>query len=156
MAKFAKCGYGSDGRGLGRTTDGYTYVVNDNVRKNDVLQVIATSPRGRKFATTAKTRNVYSENSKNGQDAKQQAQQNTEGNDPTRAYTGKELGVKGFRGGAKTQQIEGLKPQTEYTMQTRAANLEMYMQTNPNTELTKNARETFESYSKPFMDKGEQ
>lgn len=156
MAKFAKCGYGSDGRGLGRTTDGYTYVVNDNVRKNDVLQVIATSSRGRKFATTAKTRNVYSENSKKGQEAKQQAQQNTEGNDPTRAYTGKELGVKAFRGGAKSQVIEGLKPQTEYTMQTRAANLGEYVQTHPNATLTKHAQETFDSYSKPFMNKGDE
>lgn len=155
MAKFAKCGYGSDGRGLGRTSDGYTYVVNDNVQKKDVLQVIATSPNKRKFATTAKVRHVYSENSKNGQEAKQQAQQNNEGNDPTRAYTGKELGVKAFRGGAKTQQIEGLKPQTQYTMQTRAANLEKYMQTHPNTELTQHAQETFESYSKPFMNKGD-
>ena len=31
MAKFAQVGYGSQGQGLGRTTDGYTYVVYDNV-----------------------------------------------------------------------------------------------------------------------------
>lgn len=154
MAKFAKCGYGSNGRGLGKTPDGYTYVVNDNVRAKDVLQVVATSSNGKKFATTAQARSVYSENSKKGQNAKQQAQQNTQGADPTRVYSGKELGITGFRGGEKIASIDGLKPQTKYTMQTRAGNLERYMQTHPNTELTKNAQETFESYSKPFMDKG--
>ena len=37
MAKFALVGYGSDGRGVGRTEQGYTYVVNDNVRTGDTI-----------------------------------------------------------------------------------------------------------------------
>ena len=81
MAKFAQCGYGSKGQGLGNTTDGYTYVVNDNVRTGDVIQVIATShgKEPKKFATTAVPLHTYKENSVKGQEAKQEAQKiNTE------------------------------------------------------------------------------
>lgn len=155
MAKFAKCGYGSKGEGLGKTTDGYTYVVNDNVRTKDIIQVVSTSRKGKKFPTTAMALHTYSENSKKGQMAKQEVQEKT-GDNPTRSYTGSELGVTGSRAVPKQAIIGGEKAQSQYTMQTRAGNIAQYMQSHPNTELTKNAQETFDTYSKKFMNKGEQ
>ena len=155
MAKLAKCGYGSKGEGLGKTSDGYTYVVNDNVRTGDKIQVVATSRKGRKFATTAVPLHTFQENSKKGQMAKQEVQQKT-GDVPTQSYTGKELGVTGSKTVPKQTMIGREKPQSQYTLQTRAGNLAQYMQTHPNTELSLNAQETFESYSKKFMNKGEQ
>lgn len=155
MAKLAKCGYGSRGEGLGSTKDGYTYVVNDNVRTGDKIQVISTSRKGKKFPTTAVPLHTFQENSKKGQEAKQEVQQKT-GDNPTQSYTGKELGVTGTRGVPKTPTISGQKPQSQYTMETRAGNIAQYMQTHPNAQLTKHAQETFESYSKNFMNKGEQ
>lgn len=155
MAKIATCGYGSKGEGLGKTTNGYTYVVSDNVRTGDRIQVISTSRKGNKFPTTAVPRSIVQENSKKGQDAIQQARQNTNGQDPTKSYTGKELGVTGSRAIPKTPTIGGEKPQSQYTMQTRAGNIEQYMQSHPDAKLTKHAQETFDTYSKPFM-KGEQ
>lgn len=150
MAKIAQCGYGSRGEGLGKTQNGYTYVVNDNVRTGDKIQVISTSRKGNKFATTAVPRSVFQENSKKGQTAVQEAQQKT-GENPTKAYTGKELGITASRAVPKTSAIEGLKPQSQYTMQTRAETIAQYTQSHPDAKLTQHAQETFESYSKPFM-----
>ena len=76
MAKFALVGYGSDGRGVGRTQQGYTYVVNDNVRTGDTIQPIATSRKGRKFVTTGVVNHAYKETSVKGQEAKELAQEN--------------------------------------------------------------------------------
>lgn len=152
MAKFAQCGYGSQGQGLGKTTDGYTYVVNDNVRTGDKIQVIATSKKGNKFATTAVPLHTYKETSAKGQMAKQQAQEKT-GKEPTQSYSGKELGVQGSRA---TQPLgDGKRTISEYAQETRAGNIAMYKQKDPNAEWTKKAQETFDSYSKQFM-KGEQ
>lgn len=151
MAKFAKVGYGSAGQGLGTTEDGYTYIVNDNVRTGDTIQPVATSRKGRKFATTGVVRHAYRENSVNGQEAKQEAQE--AGADITNVYSGKELGVGGSRVARIPQGSEPKhKPASQYAERTRAGNLAMYMQQNPNAELTKNARETFDTYSKPFME----
>lgn len=156
MAKIAKCGYGSDGRGLGATTDGYTYIVNDNVKTGDIIQVVSTSRAGKKFATTAVPLHAYKENSVMGQKAKSDAMSQTGGQDPTRAYSGKELGLGGKKGEKTEQQgVKGLKPQSEYTMRARAGNIAKYMETNPNAELTEHAQETFETYSKPFMKGGQ-
>lgn len=155
MAKLAKCGYGSRGEGLGTTTDGYTYVVNDNVRTGDKIQVISTSRKGNKFPTTAVPLHTFQENSKKGQEAKQEAQQRT-GEEPTKSYSGKELGVTGARAIPKTPTIGREKPQSQYTMETRAGNIAQYMQQHPNAKLTENAQETFDSYSKKFIGKGEQ
>ena len=53
MAKIALVGYGSKGNGIGKTDDGYAYVVNDNVRTGQTLQPVATNWRsGRQFVTT--------------------------------------------------------------------------------------------------------
>ena len=153
MAKFAQCGYGSQGQGLGKTTDGYTYVVNDNVRTGDKIQVIATSKKGNKFATTAVPLHTYKETSAKGQMAKQQAQEKT-GKEPTQSYSGKELGVQGSRA---TQPLgDGKRTISEYAQETRAGNIAMYKQKDPNAKWTEKAQETFDSYSKQFMNKGEQ
>lgn len=152
MAKFAQCGYGSQGQGLGKTTDGYTYVVNDNVRTGDKIQVIATSKKGNKFATTAVPLHTYKETSSKGQMAKQQVQEKT-GKEPTQSYSGKELGVQGSRA---TQPLgDGKRTISEYAQETRAGNIAMYKQKDPNAKWTEKAQETFDSYSKQFM-KGEQ
>jgi hypothetical protein len=153
MAKFAQCGYGSQGQGLGKTTDGYTYVVNDNVRTGDKIQVIATSKSGNKFATTAVSLHTYKETSKKGQIAKQQAQERT-GKDPTQSYSGKELGIQASKA---TQPLgDGKRTISQYAQETRAGNIAMYKQQNPNATWTKKAQETFDTYSKQFMNKGEQ
>lgn len=154
MAKFAKCGYGSQGQGLGNTTDGYTYIVNDNVRTGDRIQVISTARNGTtKFATTAVPLHTYKETSVKGQQAKQEVMQKT-GNEPTQSYSGKELGVQGSKA---TQPLpSGKRTISEYSQQTRAGNIAMYKQKDPNAEWSKNAQQTFDEYSKPFINKGEQ
>lgn len=156
MAKFAKCGYGSRGQGLGKTTDGYTYVVNDNVRTGDTIQVIATSSKGNKFATTAVPLHTYKETSKKGQLAKQQSLE--KGKEPIEVYSGKELGVTGSRAkkviGTDAFGVEH-KEISQYEKATRAGNIAMYKQQDPNATWSKNSQETFDSYSKQFM-KGEQ
>lgn len=158
MAKFAQCGYGSQGQGLGTTADGYTYVVNDNVRTGDKIQVIATSRKGNKFATTAVPLHTYKENSVKGQKAKQDAITSMENRgqkgEITQSYSGKELGVQGSK--ATKPLGDGHRTISEYAQETRAGNLAMYMQKNPNATLTPKAKETFDSYSKQFMNKGEQ
>lgn len=170
MAKIAQCGYGSAGQGLGKTTDGYTYVVNDNVRVGQRLQVIATShgKQPKKFVTTAVPITTYSESSIVGKIKK--AEIEGSGINPTKAYTGGELGASGeIR--KKDVAIGGNKPQTEYTISARALAEQKYKQENPNAEFTKNAQETlkyyqenkpvkkqggtFADYSKPFMKEGD-
>ena len=180
MAKIAICRYGSQGQGPeSDPSKTYTYIVNDNVRTGDNIQVISTSVRGRKFATTAKTltreeagnlsqksgenveSGVLKEGSAKGQEllqktrsdiAKKQGinlnetpydQLSTEQKkklEITKSYTGKELGVSG----------------RNLREQTRAGNIAMYKQQNPNAEFTPKSQETFDTYSKQFMKKGEQ
>ena len=147
MAKFALVGYGSDGRGVGTTQQGYTYVVNDNVRTGDTIQPIATSRKGRKFATTGVVNHAYKETSVKGQGAKELAQKNG-ANDVTRVYSGKELGAQGSR-----VPKAGLK--SEYTQQTRAGNIAMQLKKDPQTQLTPLAQQTYDEYSKQFMKQGE-
>lgn len=170
MAKFALIGYGSDGRGVGRTEQGYTYVVNDNVRTGDTIQPIATSSKGRKFATTGVANHAYKETSAKGQNAKidvlskgdkeitkgiernlakgkismqqVESEQQRRNREVTEAFTGKQLGLT-----RKGQTIP------EYQQQTRAGNIAMQLKKDPNTELTAKARQTFNEYSKQFMNK---
>lgn len=147
MAKFAKCGYGSQGQGMGPFNHGYTYIVNDNVRTGDVIQVAATNRWSKKkFGTTAqiKDQRLYSENTLKGQLAKQEVESLT-GKEATRAYSGPELGIS--RKGLTQQQ---------YREQVRGGNLNEYIEKNPEAQLTKNAQKTFDEYSQQFMNKGEQ
>lgn len=151
MAKIALCGYGSDGRGKQPYGDGYAYVVNDNVRVGDKLQVVATNWKsGKKFATTASPLNVYKEDSVNGQYARKIAEHdmahsdNHNAGELVNAYTGKDVGVKLFKGSEQYQDT------------LRAKNLEKYSQSHPNAEYSKNASrlmekyESFDEYSKKF------
>ena len=147
MAKFALVGYGSDGRGVGKTQQGYTYVVNDNVRTGDTIQPIATSRKGRKFATTGVVNHAYKETSVKSQEAKELAQENG-ASDVTRVYSGKELGAQGSRASEA-----GL--QSEYAQQTRAGNIAMQLKKDPQTQLTPLAQQTYDEYSKQFMKQGE-
>lgn len=147
MAKFALVGYGSDGRGVGRTQQGYTYVVNDNVRTGDTIQPIATSSKGRKFATTGVVNHAYKETSVKGQSAKTLAQENG-ASDVTRVYSGKELGAQGSR-------VPKAGMQSEYAQQTRAGNIAMQLKKDPQTQLTPLAQQTYDEYSKQFMKQGE-
>ena len=147
MAKFALVGYGSDGRGVGTTQQGYTYVVNDNVRTGDTIQPIATSRKGRKFATTGVVNHAYKETSVKGQGAKELAQENGV-SDVTRVYSGKELGAQGSR-------VPKARLQSEYTQQTRAGNIAMQLKKDPQTQLTPLAQQTYDEYSKQFMKQGE-
>lgn len=147
MAKFALVGYGSDGRGVGRTQQGYTYVVNDNVRTGDTIQPIATSRKGRKFATTGVINHAYKETSVKGQEAKELAQENG-ASDVTRVYSGKELGAQGSK-------VSKAGLQSEYAKQTRAGNIAMQLKKDPQTQLTPLAQQTYDEYSKQFMKQGE-
>lgn len=177
MAKFAQVGYGSQGQGLGSNPDGYTYIVNDNVRTGDKIQVVSTSSLGKKFGTTAVPLKTFSENSAKGQKAKvnilskkdtevakmldesvsggfitqKDLDSLTQGK-ITRAYSGGELNIsrKGMT-------------QKEYQQAVRGGNIQKYVSQSKaiggKPELTKNAtaeKDTFDSYSKNFMDKGEQ
>lgn len=147
MAKFALVGYGSDGRGVGKTRQGYTYVVNDNVRTGDTIQPIATSRKRRKFATTGVINHAYKETSVKGQKAKELAQENG-ASDVTRVYSGKELGAQGSR-------VSKAGLQSEYAQQTRAGNIAMQLKKDPQTQLTPLAQQTYDEYSKQFMKGGE-
>ena len=164
MAKIAICGYGSRGQGTKPNGDGYAYVVNDNVRTKQRLQVIATSSKGRKFGTTAVPIQVFKENSINGIEAKKNAPEKL-----TKAYSGGELGASGEIT-KKEYSIGGGKPQSEYTMRARALAEEQYLRQDPKAELTSGAKATmqafgeapkkksggtFAEYAKQFMNKGD-
>ena len=175
MAKIAKVGYGSDGRGLGRTKneepEGWTYIVNDNVQAGQRIQAVATSKKGRQFATTALVRHAFKTSPDNaptkdreGDIIKQESLDTMAdyGLEPKLkwAFTGKELGATGSRAighpDAGSKQKHSIA--STYQQIARAKSLELYKQENPEAELTKNATktmDTFDSYSAPFM-KGEQ
>lgn len=161
MAKIALCGYGHDGRGMGNSFYGYAYVVNDNVNVGDVLQVVATSSKGRKFVTTASPHETMRENTAEAQKFKTTIQEDTHDGEINQVYSGKELGVKGFRGSEQYQQ------------ETRARQMQAYVQEHPNVELSQNASnlvadygakdgvnppnryQSFDEYSKPYMNGGD-
>lgn len=185
MAKFAQVGYGRNGRGVGRSGIGYTYVVNDNVRTGDnIVPVVTHYLSGREFATTGKvlSRSENLSTEKNlkqqlvNQEAKTQLKEkgflkvDKEGKvldiDSAKsgetgikqAYTGKEVGATG----SKQREILSISPDgyehkaiSSYEKSARGGSLAEYKQKHPDAKLTKNAQETFDSYSKQFMNKGE-
>ena len=172
MAKFAMVGYGSQGQGLGKTTDGYTYVVNDNVRVGQRIQVIATShgKEPKKFVTTAVPSKTFNENSIVGKEEK--AKLGDVADNLTKAYSGGELGASGEIT-KKDIAIGSNKPQSEYTVSSRALAVEKFKQSDPNAQFTQNTQKTvdyykenkptkglksgtFADYSKPFLGEGEQ
>lgn len=156
MAKFAQVGYGSDGRGLGKSQNGYTYVVSDSVRTGEKIQPIVRHWRsGNVFATTGQVLHAYKETSIKGQQAKQQAEENSRDGQITESYTGKEVGAKGMKTTPQQQEGIGGGMQSQYTMSTRAGNLGKYMQTHPQSQMTVKSQETYDSYASKFMQKGE-
>lgn len=92
--RFAQIGYGHGGEDEidpktgkpkgGRGKGGYTYIVSDNVRPDQVLQVIAHSRNSRAFPTTGQVLSTSSAQP-SGVPAEKPI---------TNAYTNKELGVK--------------------------------------------------------------
>lgn len=175
MAKFAQVGYGSQGQGVGKTAEGYTYVVNDNVRVGQRLQVVATShgKQPKKFVTTAVPLTTYKENSALGKIKKAEIEKELGNADEklTKAYSGAELGASGEIS-KKDIQIAGHKPQSQYTISARALAQEKYLQSDPNAQFTEQSNETlqyykdnqpkkpksggrFADYSKPFLKEGE-
>ena len=99
--KFAQIGYGSDGRGAGKSGEGYTYLVNDNIRKEQILQVIAHSHKkdkdgntiqGRAFPTTGQVLTVNKNEPKNAKGETVIIPEDKQDN-LTKAYDQRQLGV---------------------------------------------------------------
>ena len=178
MAKIAIVGYGSSGQGVGKDGEGYTYVVNDNVRVGQRLQVIATShgKAPKKFVTTAVPNKTFNENSVVGKEEMRTLKENlkTKGKQDiqfTKAYSGGELGASGEI--SKKDVIVGTnQAQSEYVISSRAKAVEKFKESDPNAKFTKNTQETlkyynenkptkgskggtFADYSKPFLNEGD-
>lgn len=167
MAKLAQVTYGTNG-----DTGQYTYVVNDNVRTGDYIHPsVKHYKSGKIFGTTGIVQSTAKETSKTGQELKQAIENKTDRNgkpiELQRAYTGKEVGAKAekdasgrFVGGSglgKTIRNEetGMRQaregtdfhRSQYIEQTRQANVQRREQQESGQ------RETFDSYSEPFMKK---
>lgn len=163
MAKFARVGYGSDGRSAGRDEQGYTYVVNDNVRAGDTIQPsVKHYKNGNIFGTTGKVLGTAKETSVKGKQLKSQL--DSKGREAVNAYTGKELGAERQRGQAgkfakRYGEATGEDVISSYQEQSRGGNiLARQQQTGGQLSPTKNverAVESFEQYSYPYMKKGD-
>ena len=162
MAKFARVGYGSAGQGVGESGQGYTYIVNDNVRTGDIIQPSVKHWKSKTiYATTGKILGTNKENTAKGKEAKANAEKN--GAEVVNAYTGKELGAvretgdKGRYVAGRADPITG-ETISSYNEQARGGNiLARQKETGGKIADTYNASyavESFESYSKKFM-KGE-
>ena len=160
MAKIAIVGYGSSGQGIGKDGEGYTYVVNDNVKVGQRLQVIATSHGKvpKKFVTTAVPNKTFNENSVVGKEEMRTLKENlsTKGKeniDFTKAYSGGELGASGEIK-KKDVVIGSNQAQTEYTVSARALAAEKYKESQPDAEFTSNTQETVNYYKSNKPTKG--
>lgn len=171
--KFVDVTYGTKG-----DTGLYTYAVNNSVRVGDILQVsVRHYKNGKIFGTTAIAQKTGSQNSVQGQEMKQQAQENARDGQIAEALTSKDLGMGrtrtaqgrfAYEGVGKTAKDEdryAADPNQEFVrtnrIQTvRGANiLSRQAQTAAEiskTPLAQEAVETFDSYSRQFMPKGEQ
>lgn len=129
-------GYGHAAQSLDNGGEQYAYMVNDNVNVGDVIQVVATSRKGRKFATTASPVEMHKESSVTGQMIKS-GTEGMIGGKLTEAYSGAQLGIGGFRG------------DKAYTQKVRAQNLQYYLQQNPQYEPTNNGAQLIKNYGNP-------
>lgn len=136
MAKIAMVGYGHAAQSIDKGGEEYAYLVNDNVNVGDQIQVVATSRKGRKFATTASPVEMHRENSVTGQMIKSGVE-GMIGQDLTQVYSGSQLGIGGFRGSK------------EYQLQVRAQNLQMYLQQNPQYEPSDNGATLMKQHGNP-------
>lgn len=161
MAKFAQIGYGRNGRGVGKSGIGYTYVVNDNVRTGDnITPVVTHYLSGKEFATTGKvlsrSENLSTERNLKQQLVNQEAKtqlkekgflkvdENGKVLDLDSAksgktglkeiYTGKQVGARG----SKEQEILSVSPSgyehksvSAYEQSSRGGNLAKYKETHP-------------------------
>lgn len=158
--KFAQVGYGSSGQGAGKDGGGYTYLVNDNVRTGDTITpVVKHAKSGRIFGTTG----VILARSSNNNSPKTDSEITT-------AYTQKELGIGRTRQTGTGKFIKQASTHDENGNYIRGraeeaqlgGNVARYMAEHPDAVTTEKAQgamkayETFESYSKQFMPKGEQ
>lgn len=148
MAKFARVGYGRDGRGMGKLEDkgGYLYVVNDNVRTHDVIQPIAHNYKSQKaYVTTGMVNHAFQQNSVKGREAQvdvlskgdkqvgEQIKKTFTGDEiqelakenTTKVYTSKELGT--------NKSVEDI----------RTFQVQQQFRNDPFTELTKNTAEKY-------------
>lgn len=175
MAKLAICRYGTRGEGPENDpSKTYTYIVNDNVRSGDNIQVISTSSKGKKFATTAKTltkKDAEELSQKSGQEVKSGVvkENGARGQallNETRSAIAEKKGIDLNQtpyDKLSTEQKSKLEITQSYTgkelgiiggksrEQTRAGNLAKYKETHPNAELTAKSQDTFDSYSRKFM-----
>lgn len=141
--KIAKVGYGTKNPNIGKTQGGYQYLVNDNVRTKDVIQVISTSRAGNKFPTSATALSLYKENSVKGMAEKQRMQEKDI--DITQTYSGKQLGATGSIR-KLAEPIGDNKRQSQYVLSTRAGLVEKTIQQQPQASFSKNAMLTYTKY----------
>lgn len=160
MAKFATVGYGSSGQGVGKDGEGYTYVVNDNVRVGQRLQVIATShgKEPKKFVTTAVPNKTFNENSVVGKEEMRLLKENLKTKNKsnigfTQAYSGGELGASGETT-KKDVSIGSNRPQSEFVTASRALAAKKFKESDPNAKFTKNTQETISYYESNKPQKG--
>lgn len=176
MAKFAQVGYGREGEGgvNDEHPNGYTYVVNDNVRMGDIINPsVVHYGSNTIFATTGKvlSRATKLENMQ-VRDPKTNKLVNTgktiaetlkakglTEQDLANVKTGKEVGLQRQRTAkgtfAQSKKVDGTYVASEYEQAVRGANiLERQAQTGnaiAETEKAQKSIETFDSYSKQFM-----
>ena len=163
MAKFAQVGYGSKGDGIGKTENGYIYVVNDNVRTGaTIYPSVIHAKSGKIFGTTGKVLGTTKQRTTETEKLEDQGKM---------AYieTGKQMGIQHVRGKEPGQWLPTFQkdkgthdPVTGeykagiYEMASRGGNILLRQQQNAMAEISQSqkatkALETFESYSKKFM-----
>lgn len=158
--KFAQVGYGRFGQNVWKKKEGYTYIVNDNVRKGDTINPsVVHHISGNIFATTGKILSTTTNLNK--------VDPNLNPNDLAKAVKGSDLGITATRGkgGKFTADKSYVAPNgdyvaSQYELASRGANIaerqkERARQGLPTdraeTTKTEKAYETFEEYSKKYL-----
>ncbi len=159
MAKIVRVGYGSEGQGVG-STDGYLYVVNNNVKTSDIVfPSVIHYKSGRVFGTTGKVL---------GTETKQVMLKILDKNgklmDIAGLQTARDLGVGTARGaGGKfmsdrsTHNENGEYILSERDKAIRGGNILSRAQGDmAKTEKAEQAETAYENYTKTFYKQGEQ
>lgn len=158
--KFAQVGYGSNGQGTKKDGGGYTYIVNDNVRKGDTINPSVVHYWSKNiFATTGKILGTTNNLQKIDPNLKQ--------NDLAKAIKGSDVGITTTRGkGGKFttdksyHTPDGDYVASQYELSSRGANIMerqkeqakkgLKIETSQ-TPKTEKAIDTFEEYSKKYI-----
>jgi len=161
MAKFAQVGYGSQGQGAGQDGDGYTYLVNDNVRTGDTISPAVRHYRnGKIFGTTGVVLSQTKMTTQKAQELKEEVK--AKNTNVQEVLTGKQLGI-----GRTTDPTTGkfIKDKSTHNEKgeyivgkreetVRGANIRYMEQSTGNDisqgEATQKAIETFDSYSAKY------